>query len=370
MRVKLVGLRTATKRLSDGSRRVYAYMGGECLAVGSGVSLEAANADLQARLAEPDTLARVAALQAPRAPVSTRFISGVVEAFYSSPEFKALGIASRREYRAYLDAFREMFGRDKVAMFERIGARSLLVEWRDTMWPDSSRAADYAMTAVSKLFTWARRREFTTAKPTADIERVHKTNRSDVIWTDGDLARFKAAATPQVWRVVALAAETGMRQGDLLNLTWASVGKLSISLRTSKTKAVVIIPLRQAARDLLGEIPRTSTHVLLTGSGKPWGSGFGASFQAARDRAGLKHLRFHDLRGTAATRLAAAGYSHADLSTILGWPESRVRDMLAIYVSGDELAARMLERIEQEHRPANRPQTGSVSSIADGRKSE
>ena len=316
MRVPVRGLRTATKRLADGSRRIYAYLAGELIATGSGRDLEAAKADLARAMAEPDALARLAELAGKRRPVSTAYVAGAVAAFLASREYGSLSASHAREVRKYLDAFRDVFGEERLSLFERRGAKSALVQWRDTLWPDSPRAADYAISAVARFFSWCRAREFTTAKPTEDLGRVHKSNRAEVIWSPGDLARFKSAAPAPVWRVVAFAAETGLRQGDLLSLTWAAIQGRALSVVTSKRRRRVTIPLSEAALSILAEIPREAPHVFLASHGRPWGSGFGASFQRTRAASGLDHLRFHDLRGTAATRFAAMGLSDGDLGRI------------------------------------------------------
>ena len=44
-----------------------------------------------------------------------------------------------------------------------------------------------------------------------------------------------------------------------------------------------------------------------------------SAWQRARDRAGLKDFRFHDLRHTAASYFAMSGASARDLCDIFGW---------------------------------------------------
>ena len=53
--------------------------------------------------------------------------------------------------------------------------------------------------------------------------------------------------------------------------------------------------------------------------GKPWTSdGFRASWGKACKRAGIVGVTFHDLRGTAVTRLALVGCTEAQIATITG----------------------------------------------------
>jgi integrase len=67
---------------------------------------------------------------------------------------------------------------------------------------------------------------------------------------------------------------------------------------------------------------------LLTSEGKPWTEGgFRASFRKACLKAGIAGLTFHDLRGTAVTRLALMGVELPEIASITG---HSLRDVHAI----------------------------------------
>ncbi len=59
------------------------------------------------------------------------------------------------------------------------------------------------------------------------------------------------------------------------------------------------------------------TYYVFTYEGKPLKS-IRTAFENARSRAGIKNLRFHDLRHTFATRLVLAGVDLASVSKLLG----------------------------------------------------
>ena len=71
-------------------------------------------------------------------------------------------------------------------------------------------------------------------------------------------------------------------------------------------------------------------------------------FRRAKTDAGITGLRFHDLRGTAATRLFLAGSPKRDIATIMGWAEPAVGALLTKYVSGDAVALDLLSRMNQK----------------------
>jgi integrase len=74
-----------------------------------------------------------------------------------------------------------------------------------------------------------------------------------------------------------------------------------------------------AAKLALGRIPHKDEPILTTVTGQPWvESRFSTKFSATKNRAGLTHLHFHDLRGTAITMLAESGCTNSEIASITG----------------------------------------------------
>jgi integrase len=180
------------------------------------------------------------------------------------------------------------------------------------------------------------------------------------VWSDADEASFYAKASPHLHLALMLALWTGQRQGDLLRLTWSAYDGERIRLRQRKTGARVIIPIGaplkvalDAAKRALAELPEGKPRpltILATEYGTSWTeSGFRASWRKACAKAGVVGVTFHDLRGTAVTRLALAGCTPPEIATITG---HSLRDVSAIldshYLNRDtrlaEAAIRKLER--------------------------
>ena len=76
--------------------------------------------------------------------------------------------------------------------------------------------------------------------------------------------------------------------------------------------------------------------------------GFRASFNKARDKAGIVGVTFNDLRGTAVTRLALEGCNEAQIVSITGHSLNDVRSILdAHYLHRDiELARAAIYKLE------------------------
>ena len=361
MQLKVKGMWTATKKLADGSVSYYAYAwkGGPLIAKGAGASKDAARADLERTLALPETMAKFAAArdaQVIRPTPSVAFVEGLAAAFLKSPEFAKLAAGTQKDYRRYLDAFRDEFGDWRVSLFEDPRIAQDLAEWRDGA--NGARTGDLRMAVVSRLFGWARSRGLTSGRPTDALERIHKVDRSDLIWTPDEMAKLlNASPAPLQW-AIRLAVETGLRKGDLIALPWSAVSDLSIRWRTSKRGKDTVIPITPALRAALADIPKRSPIILTSSTKRPWTStGLDTAFGRAREKAKIEKLHWHDLRGTAVTRLAATRLTLRDIARIIGWSEARVESIMARYVSADALAAEMLARMsgEQDAQTADKP---------------
>jgi hypothetical protein len=96
-------------------------------------------------------------------------------------------------------------------------------------------------------------------------------------------------------------------------------------------------------------MPRRSPIILLTSEGRPWTEdGFRASFNKARDKAGISGVTFNDMRGTAVTRLALQDCTEAQIVAITGHSLNDVRSILdAHYLHRDpELAWTAIRKLE------------------------
>jgi integrase len=81
---------------------------------------------------------------------------------------------------------------------------------------------------------------------------------------------------------------------------------------------------------------RPTTTILSNTRGKPWTEdGFRTSWGKAFDRSGLSDdLHFHDLRGTAVTRLALAGCTVPQIAAITGHSMKDVESILEAHYLG------------------------------------
>ena len=152
---------------------------------------------------------------------------------------------------------------------------------------------------------------------------------------DGERTRLlkacQASDNPYLRTVVVLALSTGMRQGEIMSLTWDDVDlhQGRITLLETKNGEIRVVPLVGKALDLLKEhskVRNLKTDLLFPG--KPIRGDDGnaiykpidlrAPWLTALKKADIEDFRFHDLRHSAASYLAMNGASLAEIAEVLG----------------------------------------------------
>ena len=367
MRVRLKGINRVTKRLADGTRKTYfyAWKGGP---------------KLEGQPGSPEFMASYNAAVEARRPTQAGTLQPILDAFEASSDFAALAAKTRSDYKKHIRQIESEFGDFPIKALIDRRTRGEFLAWRDRIGVNSRRQADYRFSVFARVLSWAFDRGLVPHNPCERPGRLYRASRSENIWTAEDEAAFLAKAPAHLHPALMLALWTGQRQGDLLRLTWAAYDGQHIRLKQSKTGARVIIPVGQplrvaldASREKLASLPdgkpRALT-ILATEGGTAWTeSGFRASWRKACAKSGVSGVTFHDLRGTAVTRLALADCSEAEIATITG---HSLRDVGAIldahYLKRDTgLGASAIRKLEaRTNLPTERPTGESASEVNTG----
>jgi len=131
----------------------------------------------------------------------------------------------------------------------------------------------------------------------------------------------RASSWPQLYLLVLLALTTGARKGELLGLRWADVDLERNEAHCGRTKNgdPRTLPLVPAVVDLLRAAQGKPTALVFASSRHPDRAfTFEPHFAAALHRARIGGFRFHDLRHSAGTMLAAAGATTLEIAEVLG----------------------------------------------------
>lgn len=340
MRIKLKGLNTVRTRLSDGREVTYCYAwkGGPRLPgkPGSPEFMSAYNEAVASRKRRPANV-----------------LTSILDAYESSSEFKGLADRTRNDYRKHLRAIASEFGDFPLAALSDRRARGEFLAWRDRIGTNSRRLADYRFSVFARALSWGVNRGLVATNPLERTGRLYRAQRSENVWSDADEQAFMAKAPQHLHLALLLALWTGQRQGDLLRLTWAAYDGSVIRMRQRKTQTRVVIPVGYPLKVMLDKVladRKDAVTILTTEQGKSWTeSGFRASWRKACAKAGVQDVTFHDLRGTAVTRLALAGCSEAEIATITGHSLRDVGSILdAHYLKRDYgLAVSAIKKLEQ-----------------------
>lgn len=236
-----------------------------------------------------------------------------------------------------------------------------LERWRATLTASNRTVAKY-LVILHGIFRRAMKVWGLPSNPAANVERPRYRVSDDLeayspeeVW-----ALVRAAGSAQDAAMYLTAAFTGLRMGELLALQWRDIDYAGETLRvrrsynvhggvgTPKSGKVRSVPM---VSDVAQHLARLSDREFFTGpedlvfanelGGFQDASSIRIRYRGALDRAGLRHLRFHDLRhtfGTLAVRRAEvpavqAWMGHSDIQTTMRYVHHRDH--------GDE--ARLLE---------------------------
>jgi len=313
VRVRLKGINTVRCKLADGTVVTYwyAWKGGPRLvgAPGSAEFVASYQEAIRSRRAQPQGT-----------------LGDLVSEYRASAEYLSLREVTRRDYARYLKLIERDFGDMPLAAVP--DARPDFKQWRDKMI-DTPRAADMAWKILARVLSVATDNGRIASNPAQRGGRLYKADRTDAIWTPAMIDTARARFPAPLWWALQLALWTGQRQGDLLRLPWSAYDGEHIRLRQSKGGRRVAIRVAAELRAELEKIPRLGPLILTSSHKTPWTNfGFRSSWRKACVLAGIKGVTYHDLRGTAVTRLAEAGCTPAEIASITGHSLNDVSAML------------------------------------------
>ncbi|MBX9895587.1 MAG: site-specific integrase [Nitrosomonas sp.] len=142
------------------------------------------------------------------------------------------------------------------------------------------------------------------------------------------LQACKESSNPYLYTVVVLALSTGMRQGEIMGLTWDAVdlnqGRAILhETKNGERRAVAITGHALELLKALSKVRRIDSNLLFPAKENapqkpqkpmdlrtPW--------ETAVKKAELQDFKFHDLRHSAASYLAMNGASLAEIAEVLG----------------------------------------------------
>lgn len=138
-------------------------------------------------------------------------------------------------------------------------------------------------------------------------------------------AKLLAELPKHLADMVLFAVNTGCREKEITGLKWSNeISDTGFILTETKNGEERIIPLNSVARGIVEAQRSNNAEYVFTYKGEPVQRINGSAWRKARERAGLKSCRVHDLRHTFGRRLRAVGVSFEDRQDLLGHKSNRM----------------------------------------------
>lgn len=223
----------------------------------------------------------------------------------------------------------------------------------------SNRTVGYCVMVLSMIFKEAIKEGYLKVNPCQYVERPKAVKKEFRILSAEELQKFLENVNPRYKILFLTASLTGLRQGEVLGLTWDCLdlkegtltvkhslykGKL-VEPKTEKAKRTVSLPsylISELRKHKLQSKPNSLNLVFTNKNGQPIdGDNFyKRQFLPALERAYLPKVRFHDLRHGYASYALALGQDLASVSHRLG--HASVTTTLSTYTH-------VVKKLQQEH---------------------
>lgn len=174
-------------------------------------------------------------------------------------------------------------------------------------------------------------------------------------------AQLLEACRDRFRAVVILGLDTGLRVGDLLALRWRDIDlrqrlirvpprEASRNTRRPKTEQARLVGMTTRVFDLLSQLWQDDAEALVVTYAY---SSIDSLFGQAVKRAGIAHMRFHDLRHSFGTRLVQADVQLEKVRQVMG--HARIQTTQRYVHLSDRDTARVVEVLNPDGLPTNPP---------------
>jgi integrase len=190
--------------------------------------------------------------------------------------------------------------------------------------PRSVASVNREITVLKRMFNLAVREELTDKNPCWKVKLLAENNARDRILSPEELQRLISNLPNHAAQIIHFAYLTGMRAGEIFNLTWDKVDLKGRAIRLeaadTKTSDPRMIYLNDEVLGILteaGKIRSLSHDRVFTYKGLPMAS-INTCFRRACRKAGITNFRFHDLRHTFNTNMRKAGVDQSVIMKMTG----------------------------------------------------
>ncbi len=248
-------------------------------------------------------------------------INALAVAIYGSAEWVQLSKSTQATYRGIIERLRTEHGDRAVRALQT----EHILKMRDRK-AKAPAAANNLVKVLRWMLAFAIARQWRPDNPAIGIKPLKIASEGFPVWTEADIAKFEAH-----WPVGSrerlafdLLLYTAQRSGDVRQMGRQHVQGRAILVRQEKTKAFLELPIHPRLKASLDTVPAGQMLFLVTQSHMGFtAGGFGNWFRGACRAAGIPDRSAHGLRKSAATRLADAGCTEAQIKAVTGHQTSK-----------------------------------------------
>jgi integrase len=246
---------------------------------------------------------------------------------------KVKELKSYSTIKTYLKKFNEEFGSKQIATIKLINLEDL--QEKRKVQGLKAKTIDDEMNYTKSMIIKAWDNDLIGGEVVKAFKRLkpmlkRHTNKRDRILTVAEYQKLYDVADRHIKKILAVGYWTGMRKGEILNLTWDRVDLknrlISLQAKDTKEGKAKNIPIGPKLHKVMKKIPRAlhSQHVILF-NGKRIKRHFTAALKKACDKAGIQWGRevqggfiFHDIRHSFVTDMRKAGVEKSVRAAITG----------------------------------------------------
>jgi integrase len=286
-------------------------------------------------------------------------LGGVIQLYRASPDFIDLAANTRRNRQWVFDYLKPLAG---MRLTEIDSA--FLYEVRDRAKAKHKRSfANLLIDILRLLFSWAIKRDRMEKNPALAVDKIRRPKDAKVVnrpWRTEELEIVLARASRQIRLAVAIAAYTGLRESDVVTVTWTSYDGVAFETRQIKTGDPIWVKAHFRLREILDQTPRVSPVILIGARGKPFTeSGLRTSFfrlirTLVAEGKVQPGLSFHGLRHTLGATLAEAGCDAATIAAVLGQATTKMAEHYSKTAKRKHLVDVAIDLVEERDRNENR----------------
>jgi integrase len=243
-------------------------------------------------------------------------IRALAVSYFTSPAFLSMKPTTQRETRGAIERFCREHGDKSAVTLQRQHVIKLMAALAG-----KPNVANALRARLRALMQHAVEIGLRTEDPTQGVRRIRVRSDGHHSWSEEEIRAFEAR-----WPIgsrerlaFALLLFTGQRRGDVIRLGRQHMRDEILRVRQEKTGADLSIPVHPDLAEILARSAVGNMTFLTTRNGRPFApAGFSNWFRACCNKAGLPHCSAHGLRKAAARRLAEAGCTAHEISSVTG----------------------------------------------------